>query len=338
MKFLIITDTHLGLQKDNNIWLEETLDFFKEVIDVCKFNNIDYVFHLGDFFHERKSVGTKSIEYAKEIAKLFIDVKMVLTPGNHDLFSDKSLTPTSLSMLEPYNNIIIIKEKTVMFDNFLFLPWGNYPDREMKICLGHFPIKGFSMNNYAICQSEEYIPEMFKSFDYVFSGHFHHPTEKQINNTRFIYVGSPFQHNFGDVDDIRGYYIFNNESNQCIFNEYKHAPKFKNVIANEELEFNDIEGNIIKLIWLKSFGKIKDSKILECIQKKNPRLLFTDFSNFNNEIIERQDKCELSEIKIQGALDVLYEYLDIIEYPKYINRKILNTLIVKFNERIEAKQ
>lgn len=70
MKKLVFADLHLGLEKNNSIWLDLSLFLFKEMIDVCRNNGINVMYCLGDFFHERKAVGTKSIDRAMEIANL----------------------------------------------------------------------------------------------------------------------------------------------------------------------------------------------------------------------------------------------------------------------------
>ena len=82
MKKLVFADLHLGLEKNNETWLDLSLFLFKEMIDVCKNNNLDTMYCLGDFFHERKAVGTRALNRAIEIANL-IDksgIKLYICP------------------------------------------------------------------------------------------------------------------------------------------------------------------------------------------------------------------------------------------------------------------
>ena len=56
MKRLIVTDTHLGLYSDADLWLDIVLDFFKHIVKYSLQNDIKELYHLGDFFDNRKSL------------------------------------------------------------------------------------------------------------------------------------------------------------------------------------------------------------------------------------------------------------------------------------------
>jgi DNA repair exonuclease SbcCD nuclease subunit len=97
---------------------------------------------------------------------------------------------------------------------------------------------------------------LFKSSPYIISGHFHKKDHRKFEKGEILYLGSPFQHNFGDVGDDRGIYIFDIENNVFSFIENNICPKHvklsvKNFLKNpDKLEkLNEItQNNIVSII------------------------------------------------------------------------------------------
>jgi exonuclease SbcC len=89
IKFLYFTDTHYNAtsprnRKDN--LLETSLEKTKEILDLIKGENADFVVHGGDFF--QKADVTDLV--AGRVAQLIktIQVPFFVVPGNHDLFGN----------------------------------------------------------------------------------------------------------------------------------------------------------------------------------------------------------------------------------------------------------
>lgn len=55
MKFVLVTDTHLGLNKASDFYHGVTLDLFQRIISFCTIQGINQVVHLGDFSMTAKS-------------------------------------------------------------------------------------------------------------------------------------------------------------------------------------------------------------------------------------------------------------------------------------------
>lgn len=337
MKRLIFADLHLGLNKNNPIWLDLSSVFFGEIIDFCKNNNIKKIYCLGDFFHERKAVGTRAIDRAIDLANI-IDksgIDFYICPGNHDLYSNVSLKPSSLSVFDEYKNIHIAYDPIEIEDDLL-VPWNiELTHLSSKFLFGHFPIKTFTMNNSFVCEDSAYLPEMFKNFEYVFSGHFHTRSHKKIENTEFVYVGSPFQHNFNDIYDRRGYYVMDGEDFEFI--EFMDAPKHVKILSTMEPDQKEISGNIVKLVWNKDFGNIENMKLLEKIQNMNPLMLFPDYTCLEND--DASDGSVLPEsskdLKIKTSKEILFDYIETKEIPSHLNKNVLLTMINKFFDQME---
>ena len=100
---LFVTDTHCGLYKSSDFWHNVTYNLFAEIHDFCIKNDIRTIIHLGDFFHDRKNLNTKTQFIAHKIARLFETVgKMYIIVGNHDTYFKTSLEPNTLEFLKKY--------------------------------------------------------------------------------------------------------------------------------------------------------------------------------------------------------------------------------------------
>ena len=69
--------------------------------------------------------------------------------------------------------------------------------------MGHFEIAGF--HTYRGAHSEEGLDrKIFKKFDMVFSGHYHH----RSHSDNIHYLGNPYELTWQDYGDTRGFHIF----------------------------------------------------------------------------------------------------------------------------------
>lgn len=86
---------------------------------------------------------------------------------------------------------------------------------------------------------------------YVFSGHIHGRKEFLVKDRNFIFIGSPFEQNFGDINKTFGFYIHDIKNNKIKFIENKGIPKHKEVKVSEideGYDFSVCTGNYIKPI------------------------------------------------------------------------------------------
>ncbi|MFA5025466.1 MAG: metallophosphoesterase [Candidatus Shapirobacteria bacterium] len=317
-----IADLHIGLNKDNSVFHQTTLELFDEIIEVCKKNNEDRIVVLGDFFHSRKTISQKSLEIARRIIKKCADnsIILVLIRGNHDSLSDTTPFPNWLTNLNAYENVIVVEDEPfVLENNFTLVPWNcSLKSVKTQFVLGHFAINSFPMNNGYECEESNLNLSNFKKFKRVWSGHFHNPMTKE----NVTYIGSPFQNNFGDVDSVRGYYLVQNENSKFI--EFTKAPKFYK-ISTEDLDKSKIPGNFIKLVFEKDYGITKNNEFIEKVEALNPLLLVTDTSR----IREDSSVEVLNEEVMNSNEEILFDYLEKQEIPKYLDKKILIKFVDK---------
>lgn len=321
MKRLIVTDTHLGLYQDSDKWLDIVLQFFKDIVIYCHKNEITEILHLGDFFDNRKSLNTKTQHTAHRIAKI-LGVKNIhsrIIVGNHDCYFKNQIHPTSLELFKEYNHIEVIDKPTTV-DDILLIPWHTPIESSgsPKHCFGHFAINGFHMNDTYVCKVGMEASS-FKDFETVLSGHFHTPS-KQGN---IIYLGAGYGQTFHDADGMRGFHTF--EDGNLDFIEYKNAPVFKK-IRSYNLEFDNsdefleeqISGNVIRLVFDKDYGTIKNQDIQDKVLKYNPLAFSFDFTK-----IESEEMDEEAAAVVENREQMITEYVKDQTYPENIQVPLL---------------
>jgi len=320
-KFVMLGDTHLGLYNDSEIWHNTIKILFEEICDYCIRNDIDTVIHGGDFFHNRKSINTKTLSTALEISKILKDIQVLLIVGNHDTFFKNKIKPNSIELFQKHKNITIIDTPTKI-DNILLVPWNtNFDGIEAEYCFGHFEINGFHMNDYYVC-NKGINPAIFNKFKSTYSSHFHTPSRQ--NN--IIYLGSAIQQTFNDVGGKRGYYVF--DDGELTFIEFHKYPHFIKCNASDKV-IDNLNGNIVRLTFLEDYGENKNQQIVDEVLSKNPLQIHVDFKISKDISGEKQEEVDV------GMLDhdkVITSYIKNCETPKHINKKTLTKMMLKFKE------
>lgn len=336
-KLLLVTDTHLGLYQSSDFYHDIVYSLFKEIKQTMIERDIRTAIHLGDFFHEKKALNSKTQWVAHKIADLFedpnwnlsgTDISLYIITGNHDIYFKEKLEPTALDVFKNYNSIIVIDEITEIKDGIIMVPWGLNPTGfRSGYCFGHFAFIGFKMNNNYLAEvgfdSED---KMWNNFDHVYSGHFHWPS----NKGKITYLGSAYPQNFNDVDSPRGYYIW--EDGELEFIEFKKAPKYVKV-KTDNINKDDIKGNIIKLIFTEDYGSIQNQQIIDEILSYGPIKFQSDFSQAKLEGAD--ERLETMDASLLDHPEIIKSYLDKIEIPKNLNKKTILTMMSKLSVKGE---
>lgn len=225
MKVAIITDQHFGCRNDSIHFLDFYDKFYSETFfPTLEKNNIRKLLILGDTFDRRKYVNfytlkrTKSMFFDKLRER---DIEVIMLAGNHDTYFKNTNEINSVDLLlQEYDNITVIDSPQTIHLNFgevshdvCMVPWicaDNY-ERSMDeikhtsatLCMGHFDISGFSMHQ-GLVSEDGLNREIFKKFDMVFSGHFHH----RSSSDNIHYVGNPYEITWNDYNDRRGFHLF----------------------------------------------------------------------------------------------------------------------------------
>lgn len=231
-KIALITDTHFGGRGDSPVFSQYIGKFYQEVFfPYLEEHNINTVVHLGDIVDRRKYINFLSLrrfrqQFIEPVIKQSIDLHVII--GNHDTFYKNTNEVNCMTELfgnNPPSNIHWYSDPTeVSFGStdVLFVPWmcsDNYDSTisiinktKCQVTFGHLELAGFEMQKGAVID-HGYSPEIFKKFDIVLSGHYHHKSTKG----NVTYLGCPYEIVWSDYDDPKGFHIFDTETREIEF-------------------------------------------------------------------------------------------------------------------------
>jgi DNA repair exonuclease SbcCD nuclease subunit len=337
MKVAIITDTHYGARKGSKHLHDYFELFYKNIFfPALKEYGVEAVIHMGDAFDSRKSIDYQSLEWSKRVVfdplKKY-DVHMIV--GNHDTYYKNTNEVNSPELLlQTYSNIKTYSQPTevnVGGLNILFLPWINQENEattlkliertSSKCAMGHLELQGFRVNRQLIME-HGLQSELFDKFTHVFSGHYH----TRSNNGKIFYLGNPYEMFWTDVNDTRGFHIFDTENLELtsINNPYK---MFYNIYYEDTpyqmFDATEYENKIVKVIVRKkskpkSFEKfidklysvgVQDLKIIENFEiQENEEFEVEEDENTMTILNRYIDEAEVSldKIKIKNIFQSIY--------------------------------
>ena len=345
MKIAVITDQHFGARNDSIHFLDYYEKFYKDtffpIVDAAGINT---VLILGDTFDRRKYVNFFTLKRTKEmffdeLAKRNIQVHMLA--GNHDTYFKNTNDVNSVRLLlKEYNNINVIDEPTTIWLDeekypICMIPWvcpENHEesmfvlsDTDADICMGHFEIAGFAMHR-GMPSLEGLNRDIFKRFDMVFSGHYHHRSTS--DNIR--YLGNPYELTWQDHNDPRGFHLFDLSTRQLEFIENPN-------VMFHRITYDDKE-NTITEITSKDLTKYTNTYVkVVVINKTNPYLFDKFMTNLYDvnpiDVTIAEDFADLTEgveddmiNEAEDTITIINKFVDGIQ-EEHINNDRLKTVL-----------
>jgi DNA repair exonuclease SbcCD nuclease subunit len=337
MKVAIITDTHYGARKGSKYLHDHFELFYKNIFfPSLKEHGVEAVIHMGDAFDSRKSIDYQSLEWAKRVVFEPLrnyDVHMII--GNHDCYYKNTNNVNSPSLLlKDYPNVKAYSSpQTINVGglDIMMVPWicsENYDQTlnhikktKAKVAMGHLELQGFRVNRNLIMEEHGTDPKVFDKFERVFSGHYH----TRSNNGKIFYLGNPYEMYWTDVNDTRGFHIFDTETltHTPINNPYK---LFYNIYYEDTpyqlFDASEYENKIVKVIVRKK-SKPKD------FEKFIDKLYTAGIQELK--IVENFDIQESEDFEIteeENTLSILNRYIEESEfsYDKNIIKGIFQDL------------
>lgn len=234
MEVAIFSDLHLGVHNDSPLWHDITNKWIDSFISKLKQKKVNTIFFLGDWFHNRAAVSGLTLKISADILEKFKDFSLYMFPGNHDLYYLDQADVSSIALFKGYENITLIEKPTTIFignKTITMVPWGYSPvDSSVSSAdylFGHLEINTFAMNSSGqLCEDGFKLSELLSKFKLIFSGHFHKAQERKYSSGTIQYVGNPFQMNYGEAEDTKGFIILDINTSEYSFIENKISPKF----------------------------------------------------------------------------------------------------------------
>ena len=278
----------------------------------------------GDLFHYRDEIAVNTIHVVTQILKIWKDFNIVLLVGNHDAYYKDRADVNSLSILDGWSNIKVVAEPT-QFTAFkrklMFCPWGTTTKQIKKsdIIFGHFEIQSFRFNQHKICEEGVESKTLLNKSPLIITGHFHLREERKYKSGKIVYLGNPFQMDFGDVYSTKGYHILDIVTGDYTFHENDVSPTHQKIKLSSLVKIGSIndevkrlfENNIVKLIIDKNVGPDDMDILLKKYLELNAISITADYDvNFNKFGLLDQSDCDLSGVDIPVAIE---EFVSLLE-------------------------
>ena len=275
MKIALITDTHFGARNDSLVFSNFFQKFYENIFfPTLKERNIKSVIHLGDVVERRKFINFKTLNSMKDILfdpleEMGGNIKIII--GNHDIYYKNTLSVNSMNELTKGMTYVTVydepSEVSLTDDHkVVFLPWICDDNEEQtkeliektrtKVAFGHLHIQGAEHIKGSI-SFDGHSPSIFKVFQRVFSGHFHH----RSTTGNITYLGNPYEITWSDYNDPRGFHIYDTETMEVEFIQNPYSMFHKIYYDDEKLDYGDL-------------SQYEDSYVKIIVQKKNNSYLF----------------------------------------------------------------
>jgi DNA repair exonuclease SbcCD nuclease subunit len=332
------SDVHIGLYQDSSAWHNISLNFAEWASKKYLDAGINDIIILGDVFHNRTEISVSTLDVAKKFFDYFKDFNVYILAGNHDSFYKDNSKVNSISIFDGWNNIKIVDKEPLLLKignkQTLLVPWGTEYENisNCDIIFGHFEIISFYMNSYKVCDHGFSSENLFKKAKIIMSGHFHKKDHRTYDGGEIIYLGSPYQQNYGDLSDERGIYTYDVDENKITFIQNNISPTHTKIsikkILSGEINSDYLKQNVTKNhISLVIDTKIDDEKVillkgkLQNLQPETFRIEYLDTKcldtlNSNLNDIESVDLMKDIENYVM-SLDIT-DKKDVVSYIKDI--------------------
>jgi DNA repair exonuclease SbcCD nuclease subunit len=293
---------------------------------------IKTVIHMGDAFDSRKSIDYQSLEWAKRVVfEPLKDYEVHMIVGNHDsYYKNTNNTNSPQLLLKDYPNIKTYSSPTeIKVGNLdiLLLPWICMENEEQslkminktkaKVAMGHLELQGFRVNRQIVME-HGLEANLFKNFSKVFSGHYH----TRSDNGTVFYTGNPYEIYWTDVNDTRGFTIFDTETleHTSINNPYK---MFYNIYYEDTnyqtFDSREYENKIVKVVVRKKTDTKKFEKFIDKLYSSSVAEL---------KIIENfdiQEPQEFEAFESEDTISILNRYIEEAEIS--LDKSIIKKMI-----------
>ena len=347
MKIGLITDTHYNFRKANKAFHEYFAKFYDEIFfPTLKKNKIKTVIHLGDAFDNRKGVDYWALDWAKEnVYDRFQDLGITVynIVGNHDAYYKNSNEINAIdTLLQQYFNVVRVSkpaEYIIEGMKTVLLPWictdneketfELLDETEAKVVFGHLELNGFSVYPGHI-HEEGLDKKVFQKFDRVYSGHYH----TRSDDGKIFYLGNPYQMFWSDVNDKRGFHIFDTDDYKLDYYQNPHTMFERVYYENnnpKDFDASYLTDKMVKIVVRQRDDYKMFDKFVDAIVKVNPlELKIIE----NIDVYDEDVNCD--EIPTEDTLSILDKYVEESEFE--LDKNTIKKLLREFyREALEVE-
>jgi DNA repair exonuclease SbcCD nuclease subunit len=320
-----VSDIHIGVHQNSNQWYSITKLWAEWLRDELVKRDIRDIIVCGDFFHYRDEIAVSTIHFATDILNIWRDFNIIMLVGNHDAYYKDRSDVNSLSVLDGWDNISVVSNLTTV-DLFgkksTFCPWGtavtDIPDSD--VVFGHFEINSFKQTNFKVCSSGINTKDLLSKTNLVITGHFHLRDERKYKQGTILYLGNPFQMDFGDIQSVKGYYILDFDTLSYEFTENTLSPKHQKVYLSELAKLGrvtdetkeSLNNSFVKFVIDRNISTDEVDLVIQKLYTYTPITINIDYAmNFNKYKLDENMIHDFSGIDVETAIEEFVNLMDI---------------------------
>jgi DNA repair exonuclease SbcCD nuclease subunit len=324
MKVAIITDQHFGARKNSKLFHDYFLKFYNDVFfPTLEEEGITTVVDMGDTFDSRKGIDFSALSWAKNnyydrLQEMGVKVHTIV--GNHTAYYKNTNEVNAVDLLlREYDNVTVYSDPTeVMLGQLptLFIPWINQKT-SCKCAMGHLELQGFRVNKQIVME-HGLESKLFCKFTRVYSGHYH----TRSDDGTVFYLGNPYEMFWNDVNDTRGFHIFDTETitHTPVNNPYR---LFYNIYYEDTncqtFDTREYENKIVRVIVRKKSDTKKFEKFIDKLYSSN----IAELKVVENFVIQESEEFEAFES--EDTLSILNRYIEEAEIS--LDKSIVQKMI-----------
>jgi len=243
-RVVLTSDWHI----QSGIYTDIGMDYISYLQEFCKENGIKNIIIAGDIFEKSAKIQNDAFIPLffkfKELRDQGLNVITIL--GNHDIFSvdNDSLVET----FSVFGDVVKGFEQIELGGRKIdLLPYTKREDdipTDGDLLITHLSIADFQFDNkYHVNEKAGFSRKLFSGYNKVFSGHFHRPQSKG----NVIFIGSPYQMNFGEIGQKKGFIVLDLETDKWERHYYDQAPVYKK-INGEDFQNVDVNNSFVQVV------------------------------------------------------------------------------------------
>lgn len=320
MKVAIITDQHFGARKNSKLFHDYFLKFYNDIFfPTLEEEGITMVVDMGDTFDSRKGIDFSALSWAKNnyydrLQQMGVKVHTIV--GNHTAYYKNTNEVNAVDLLlREYDNVTVYSKPTEVVLGqlpILFIPWINQENEEetlkliekttCKCAMGHLELQGFRVNKQIVME-HGLEGKVFDKFTRVYSGHYH----TRSDNGTVFYLGNPYEMFWNDVNDTRGFHIFDTETvthkpinnpHRLFYNIYYEDTNY------QTFDTREYENKIVRVIVRKKSDTKKFEKFIDKLYGAN----IAELKVVENFVMQESEEFEAFES--EDTLSILNRYIE----------------------------
>jgi len=235
--------------------------------------------------------------------------------GNHTAYYKNTNDVNAVDLLlREYDNVPVYAEPTeISLDKLkvLLIPWINSENQEKsfglikksncKVAMGHLELNGFRAHRGHV-MDHGHESDLYNKYERVFSGHYH----TRSDNGKIFYLGNPYEMFWNDLEDPRGFSIFDTETLEHfhVDNPYRI---FYNIYYNDTphqlFDVSQYENKIVKVIVRKKTSTKDFEKFIDKLYEVG----VSDLKIVENFVLQESSEFEVFES--EDTISILDRYI-----------------------------